>query len=137
MRSFVVRVVVNALAIAAATALLDGVVVRPRGGTGSTGAVVVTFLVLGLLFGVVNAVVKPVVKLLTLPITLLTLGLFTLVVNAAMLELTAWISGRTGLTLTIDAFWPTAVLAALVVSVVSLVLSTVLPDGRERRSRRD
>ena len=130
MRSFAVKVVVNALAIWVATRLVDGVSVS--GPDGSRSGAVLAFLVLGLLFGLVNAVVKPVVKVLAFPVYLLTLGLITFVVNALMLELTAWLSGPTSLTLRLDRFWPTAVLAALVVSVVSLVIQAVLPDRRQR-----
>ena len=129
MRSFAIKVVVNALAIWVATVVVSGVRVSGRGD--STAGTVLTFLVLGLLFGVVNAVVKPVVKVLAFPVYLLTLGLITFVVNALMLELTAWLSGHTSLTLHLDRFWPTAVLAALVVSFVSLVLHAILPDGKD------
>jgi putative membrane protein len=129
MRSFAIKVVVNALAIWVATIVVSGVSVSGRGD--STAGTVLTFLVLGLLFGLVNAVVKPVVKVLAFPVYLLTLGLITFVVNALMLELTAWLSGHTSLTLHLDRFWPTAVLAALVVSFVSLVLHAVLPDGKD------
>jgi putative membrane protein len=129
MRSFAVKVVVNALAIWVATLVVSGVSVSGPSST-ATGTVL-TFLVLGLLFGLVNAVVKPVVKVLAFPLYLLTLGLVTFVVNALMLELTAWLSGHTSLTLRLDSFWPAAVLAALVVSFVSLVLHAVLPDGKD------
>jgi putative membrane protein len=105
-------------------------------GTSSTrSGQVLTYLVIGLFFGLVNAVVKPVVKLLAAPFYLLTLGLLTFVVNAAMLELTAWVSSHTSLTLTIDHFWPTAVLAALVVSVVSVVLHALIPDAVDEPAR--
>jgi putative membrane protein len=129
MRSFAVKVVVNALAIWVATLVVSGVSVSGPDST-ATGTAL-TFLVLGLLFGLVNAVVKPVVKVLAFPLYLLTLGLITFVVNALMLELTAWLSGHTSLTLRLDSFWPTAVLAALVVSFVSLVLHAILPDGKD------
>jgi putative membrane protein len=129
MRSFAIKVVVNALAIWLATLVVTGV--RVSGPDDSASGTVLTFLVIGLLFGLVNAVVKPVVQVLTFPVFLLTLGLITFVVNALMLELTAWLSGHTSLTLHLDRFWPTAVLAALVVSFVSLVLHAVLPDGKD------
>ena len=128
MISFAVRVVVNAVAIWVATVLLDGVEVT--GGDDTTSRVL-TYLFIGLLFGIVNAVVKPVVKLLAFPFYILTLGLFTLVVNALMLELTAWLSSHTRLTLQLDDFWWTAVLAAIIVTVVSMVLNAILPDGKE------
>jgi putative membrane protein len=129
MRSFAIKVIVNALAIWVATIVVSGVSVSGR--DDSTTGTVLTFLVLGLLFGLVNAVVKPVVKVLAFPVYLLTLGLITFIVNALMLELTAWLSSHTSLTLHLDRFWPTAVLAALVVSFVSLVLHAVLPDGKD------
>jgi putative membrane protein len=127
MVSFAVRVVVNAIAIWVATQLLHGVAVT---GGSTASSRVLTYLFIGLLFGIVNAVVKPVVRLLAFPFYLLTLGLFTFVVNAAMLELTAWISSHTRLSLHIDDFWWDAVLAALVVTIVSMLLNAVLPDDR-------
>jgi putative membrane protein len=129
MRSFAVKVVVNAVAIWVATVVVTGVTVSGR--EDSLAGTVLTYLVLGLVFGLVNAVVKPVVKLLAFPLYVVTLGLLTFVVNALMLELTAWLSGHTALTLHLDRFWPTAVLAALVVSFVSLVLNAVVPDRRD------
>jgi len=128
MKSFVIKVVVNAVAIWVATLVVSGMGVSA---SSSTGHAVLTYLVVGLIFGLVNAVVKPVVKVLALPVYILTLGLITFVVNALMLELTAWISSHTALTLRIDHFWPTAVLGALVVTFVSLVLNAVLPDGHD------
>ena len=67
------------------------------GADGSANAIntVLAYLFIGLIFGVVNALVKPMVKLLSLPVTILTLGLFTIVINAAMLWLTAWLSSYT------------------------------------------
>jgi putative membrane protein len=129
MISFAIKVVVNAVAIWVATVLLDGVEVT--GGDGTTSSRMLTYLFIGLLFGIVNAIVKPVVKVLSFPFYVLTLGLFTFVVNALMLELTAWLSEKTSLSLRIDDFWWDAVLAALVVSVVSMVLNAVLPDGKD------
>ena len=84
-------------------------------------------LLIGLVFGIVNAVVKPIVALLSLPLYILTLGLFTLVVNALMLMLTAWITEFTTWGLRVDNFG-TAVLAGLLISVVSLVLSALVGD---------
>ena len=130
MRSFAIKVVVNAIAIWIAT-LVTGIKLSG----GSTGKIL-TFLFIGLLFGLVNAVVKPVVKLFTFPFYVLTLGLITFIVNALMLELTAWLSKHTSLQLHIDDFFWQAIGAALVVSFVSLVLNLVLPDSlRDDRPR--
>ena len=86
-----------------------------------------TLIVVALLFGVVNFIVKPVVKLLTLPLFILTLGLITLVVNALMLMLTSWLAGEFDVSFHVEGFW-TAVLGGLIVSVVSWALNVVLPD---------
>ena len=116
----ILRVLVNALALGAADVLLDGI------RAGSPTSLVLT----ALLFGVLNALVRPFLKLLSCPLIILTLGLFTLVLNAAMLLLTA----RLGRALGIDFFvadFKTAFLGALVVSVVSVVLSSVLIDEKK------
>jgi putative membrane protein len=92
---------------------------------------VLAYLFIGLIFGLVNAIVRPLVRLLSLPITILTLGLFTIVINAAMLYLTSWLSGYTPVHLTIDSFFWTAVLAAIIISVISVVAGR-LPGARRR-----
>lgn len=116
----ILRVFVNALALGAADLLLDGI------RAGSTTSLVLT----ALLFGILNALVRPLLKLLSCPLIVLTLGLFTLVLNAVMLLLTA----RLGRALGVDFFvadFKTAFLGALVVSVVSVVLSWVLIDEKK------
>lgn len=118
---FVVRVLINGIAIWLATVLLSGLTIV---GADSTGQKVGVIALIALVFGLVNAIVKPVVKLISLPLYILTLGLFTLVVNALMLMLTAWITELTTWGLRIDNFG-TAVLGALIVSVVSFVLSSL------------
>ena len=135
--SFLLRVLVNALAIWVAAWILPGMgiaadpsVVSAVGG--ETTASVLAYLFVGLVFGAVNAVVRPVLTILSLPITCLTLGLFAIVVNAAMLWLTSWLSSFTPLRLEIDSFLWTAVLATLIVGVVSHLMGWAVPD-RERR----
>jgi putative membrane protein len=92
---------------------------------------VVTIVLVALVFGLVNAVIKPVVKLFSLPLIWLTLGLFTLVVNALMLELTSWLAGNLGLGFHVDSFFWSAVLGAVVVTIVSMVLNIVVPDRKD------
>ncbi len=121
--SLLVRVVVNALALAVATWLLDGITLTAA----TDGRRVVSMLVVGLVFGVVNAVVRPVVRLLSLPFILLTLGLLLLVINALMLLLTGWLSGRLGIGFHVDGFW-TAVVGSVIVTVATWVIDLVLPD---------
>lgn len=122
---FLVWVVVNAVALAAAAWLLDDI--RVGGATQSEQAV--TLLVVALVFGLVNAVVAPVAKLLSLPLVILTLGLFLVVVNALMLLLTGWISEQLGVAFAVDGFW-TAVLGAIIISVATWVLEMLLRDRR-------
>ena len=79
-------------------------------------------LATAIIFGAVNAAIKPVLQALGCPFIVLTLGLFTLLINAALLALTAWIAGLFGVAVRVDGFWA-AFLGALVVSVVSVPLS--------------
>lgn len=117
-------VVVNALALAAAAWLLDGIAVT--GDSPEDRAL--TLVLVAVIFGVVNTVVAPVVKLLSLPFIIVTLGLFLLVINALMLLLTGWISRETGLGFSVDGFW-TAVLGAIVITLASWALRAVLPEA--------
>lgn len=124
---FLIKIVVNAVAIWVAAAIVPGVVVAEE--NDSIGRTVLTLLVIGLIFGLVNAVIKPVVTLFALPFYILTLGLLSFIVNALLLELVAWISDQLGFTFEIDDFFWSAILAAIVVSLVSLALNLVLPDN--------
>ena len=118
---FLLRIAVSAAALAAAAWLLDGV-----GFTGQDDRVL-TLLGVALIFGVVNAVVAPIVKLLSLPFIVLTLGLLLWVINAVMLLLTSRIAEEVGLGFRVDDF-VSALLGALIVSVVSAVLGVVVDD---------
>jgi putative membrane protein len=122
---FLIWVVVNGLALAAAAWLIEGI--RVEGS--STEEQVITLIVVALIFGVVNAVVEPIVKLFSLPFIILTLGLFLIVINAAMLLLTSWISGELGRRFEVEGFW-TAVLGAIVITISTWILEAVLPEGR-------
>jgi putative membrane protein len=126
MKNFVVKTIANAGALAVAVWLLDKITLT---GT-STGKKVGTLLVVALLFGLVNFLVKPVVKVLTFPLFILTLGLITLVVNALMLLLTSWLADKLDLSFHVEGFW-TAVVGGLIISVVSWALNVVLPDGED------
>jgi putative membrane protein len=123
----IVRILVNAAALWVAAAVVDGVDLGA--GTGIEQAV--TLLAVAVIFGLVNALIRPIVKFFTLPLTILTLGLFTFVINAAMLLLTAWISAQLDLAFVVDGF-VAALLGALVISIVSFVLDLLLPDRYER-----
>lgn len=123
-----IKVGVNAVAIWLATLVVPGIGVSAQ--EGETGAVenILTFLALGLIFGLVNAVIKPIVKLLSLPFYIVTLGLFAFLVNAFMLQITEWVSQATLLTFYIEEFFWDAILAAIVITFVSMIMNLTLPD---------
>lgn len=126
---FLLSLAVNALALWVAVWLLSGMDVSLSPSLhlfdDSTVNTVLAYVLLGLLFGAVNAVIRPIVAFLSLPITCLTLGLFTVIINAGMLALTSWLSSFLPVQLHIDRFFFTAVFAAVIVSVVSLLMSLV------------
>ncbi|POH57072.1 phage holin family protein [Arthrobacter glacialis] len=123
MRNFLVQVGINAVALWIASWILPGMNIAASAATGidATLGTVLAYLFVGLIFGLVNALVKPIVKLLSLPVTILTLGLFTIVINAAMLWLTSWLSSYSPVQFTIDEFFWTAILAALIISFISML----------------
>lgn len=124
MFSLIVRLVVNAIALWIAAAIVTGVEIE----SASTQEEVFTVVLVAAIFGVINTLVRPIVKLLSLPAYLLTLGLFTFVVNALMLWLTSWVAGLVDLPFHVDGFWPAALLGSLVVTVVSWLLNILLPN---------
>ncbi|MGW1762492.1 phage holin family protein [Streptomyces sp. NPDC002073] len=126
MTNFVVKTVANAAALAVAIWLLAGLTLDDGS---SLGRRTLTLILVALIFGLVNFLVKPIVKLLSLPLFILTLGLFTLVVNALMLMLTSWLAEQFDLSFHVDGFW-WAVLGGLIISIVSWALNLVLPDNR-------
>ncbi|AUH41925.1 phage holin family protein [Streptomyces sp. CMB-StM0423] len=121
MKTFLIKTLANAAALAVAVWLIPDI-----GLTGHDNAdKAVSLLLVALIFGVVNFIVKPLVQLLSLPLLVLTLGLFTLVINALMLMLTSWIADKADLSFHVDGFW-TAVLGGLVISIVSWATSMAL-----------
>jgi len=81
------------------------------------------------IFGGLNALIKPILTILSLPVIILTLGLFTLIVNAAMLELTSWFAGQFNLAFHVDSFFWDAVIGSIIITIVSMILNLVVPDG--------
>ncbi|NHA67431.1 phage holin family protein [Phycicoccus sp. CMS6Z-2] len=126
MMNFLVRVAVNAVALWVAALVVPGVDLAEDQAAWTSKAV--TIVLVALLFGLVNAVVKPIATFFSFPFIVLTLGLFTFVVNAFMLQITEWVSDAIGLSFTIDHFFWSAVLAALVITLVSWALNIVLPE---------
>ena len=123
-----IRVAVVAVALGIATAIVPGIDV-----TATTPATRIgTLLAVAVVFGLVNAVVKPVVKVLGCAFYVLTLGLFALVVNAVLFLLVGYLAGRIGLPFVVNGFVP-AFFGAIVVAVVSFVLHVAIPDRLDRR----
>lgn len=127
MSRFILRWVINAAALFAAIAILPGIELLP-------GASWLSLIWLALIFGLVNALIRPLLKLLTCPLIMLTLGLFVLVINTLMFALTGWIGNQfgVGFILAEPWFW-NAFLGALIVSLISLVLTGVLKDELKKR----
>lgn len=130
MPAFLVRLAITAVAIWAAASWIGGITVDTN--DHGTWATVGIYLLVALVFTLVNMYIKPLVALLSIPLLILTLGLFYLVVNALMLLLTAWITQKLGWGLDVSGFW-TAVWGSIVISLVSMVLSALIPDKLEGR----
>ncbi|MFI0775575.1 phage holin family protein [Streptomyces sp. NPDC021212] len=126
MKNLLVKTLANAGALGVAIWLLKDITLTGE----NTGRQTITLILVALLFGVVNVVVKPIVKLLAFPLFILTLGLITLVINALMLLLTSWLAGKFDLSFHVEGFG-TAVLGGLIVSIVAWALHVVLPDDKD------
>jgi len=118
--SLLIRWAILAVAIGVTAWLMPGVTVQGSG----TDFLINLFLVAGL-FGLINAIIRPIVMFFTCPLIILTLGLFTLVINALMLSLTDWLLPEI---LTVDGFW-TTFFAALIIAVISGVLNLFVKDN--------
>jgi putative membrane protein len=128
MQSFLIKTAVNGVALWVAALAVGGIRLGEDDPELSTR--LLTIALVALIFGVINAVIKPVVALLSLPFIVLTLGLFTLIVNAFMLQITAWIAEPLGLDFAVDSFFWDAVVGAIVITLVSMVLNVLVPDGK-------
>ena len=120
MRSVLMHWLFNAAALWVAAYFLTGL---------DFNGTIVQLLLVAAVFGVVNSLLRPLLTVLTCPLIVLTLGIFTLVINALMLMVTGWLSTRWGLGFTVDGFWP-AFWGGLVVGLVSLVLSLLFGAKR-------
>jgi putative membrane protein len=116
----------NAVALAVAAWLIDGIrFTGPAHGTEEIKHKLLPVIGVALILGIVSALVKPVLTILSLPIVILTLGLFLLVINAAMLLLTGWLADRLGIGFEVTGFWP-AVAGAIVITIVTWFVDKVL-----------
>ncbi|MFI6847166.1 phage holin family protein [Kitasatospora sp. NBC_00085] len=123
MKGFVIKTLINAAAIWVAAWIVTGITLTGDDWQHKT----LTVIAVALVFGVVNWLIKPVVKLFSLPLFILTLGLITFVINALMLWLTSWASDKLNLDFHVDGFWA-ALFGALIISLVSWGLNLALGD---------
>jgi len=120
MRSVLMHWLFNAAALWVAAYFLTGL---------DFNGTIVQLLLVAAVFGIVNSLLRPLLTVLTCPLIVLTLGIFTLVINALMLLVTGWLSTRWGLGFIVDGFWP-AFWGGLVVGLVSLLLSLMFGPRR-------
>lgn len=126
MGKFLLRWLANGVALYVAARIVPGI---------DLGSNVGVVLGVALVFGLVNALIRPLLSFLSCPLIILTLGLFTLVINAVMLLLTSALSRAVGLAFVVEGFWP-AFWGGLVISLVSLVMTLILHEDRTpQRSR--
>ncbi|WP_433299890.1 phage holin family protein [Actinoplanes sp. CA-030573] len=119
-----IRLVITAVSLWISTLLVSGITVE----TDSVPKKIGTLLAVAVIFGIVNAVLRPIIKVVGCGLYVLTLGLIALVVNGLLFLLTSWIADQLDLPFHVDGFW-SAVLGALIVGVVSWLLNMLVPDG--------
>jgi putative membrane protein len=120
-----IRLAITAVALWISTLVIDGINVTADTVLGEIG----TLVAVAVIFGIVNAVLRPIIKVVGCAFYVLTLGLIAIVVNALLFMLTSTIADWFDLPFHVDGFWPEAVLGALLVGVVSWILNMLVPDG--------
>jgi putative membrane protein len=126
MAKFFLRWLINAVALYVAVAFVPGI--HPQ------SANYLSFIWLALIFGLLNALLRPLLKFLTCPLIILTLGLFTLLINTFLFWLAGIVGTNFHIGFTVDGFWP-AFLGGLVVTVVSVILTTIFKDEKHRKNK--
>jgi len=127
---FLSWLVTTAVALAVATLLIDGISFEGNAhGQAEIEDKLVPLLLVALIFGVITSFVKPVLTLLSIPFIILTLGLFLLVINAALLLLTSWVADKLGVGFEVTGFWP-AVGGAIVITVVTWIVDGLIGEPR-------
>jgi putative membrane protein len=130
MTRFFLRWLINVVALYVAVALLNGRGITPQ----STNWL--SFIWLALIFGLLNALLRPLLQLLTCPLIILTLGLFTLLINTFLFWLAGVIGTNFGVGFTVDGLWP-ALLGGLIVSIISIVLTMIFKDEMKGQHHHD
>ncbi|HEV7964187.1 MAG TPA: phage holin family protein [Actinoplanes sp.] len=120
-----IRLVITAVSLWIATLVISGIQLTTDSVPGKIG----TLLAVAVIFGIINAVLRPIIKTIGCGLYVLTLGLISLVVNGLLFLLSSWVAGKFDLPFHVDNFWPTAVLGALLVGIVSWLLNALIPDG--------
>ena len=129
MKKFLVKIAINAVALWVASLVLKSGITFDRAG-GSNAQLIETVLIVALVFGLVNTFIRPVVKLFSFGLIVLTLGLITFIINALMLMLTSAICGHFAVHFHVKNFI-SALVGSLIITVVSLVLHALLPDDKK------
>jgi putative membrane protein len=125
-----IRLAVSAFTLWLATLVIPGITVG-----GTTGKKVLTLILVAVIFGVINAILRPIIKTIGCWAYLLTLGLISLVVNGALLMLTSYISDKITLPFHVAHFWPDAILGALFIGIISWVINMLVPDGNDKKRK--
>jgi putative membrane protein len=130
---FLSWLITTAIALAVAAWLIDGIrFTGPTAGQEEIKHKLVPLLVVALILGIVSSFVKPVLTILSIPFIIVTLGLFLLVINAAMLMLTGWLAEQLDIGFRVSGFWP-AVGGAIVITVVTWIVDGLIgPDTRDK-----
>jgi putative membrane protein len=123
----IIRLVITAVSLWIATLLIEGIELTTDSWPGKVG----TLLAVAAIFGIVNAILRPIIKTIGCGLYVLTLGFIAIVVNGLLFLLTSWIAGQFDLPFHVDDFWPAAVLGALIVGLVSWLLNMLVPDGND------
>lgn len=126
MQTVLTKTIVNGLALWLAALALPGIRLGEEAAALSNR--LLTIVLVALVFGLINAVIKPIISFLSLPFLVLTLGLFTVIINAIMLSLTSAVSGALGLDFDVAHFFWDAVVGSLIISFVSMLLNTLIKD---------
>jgi putative membrane protein len=127
MKKLLIRLAINAVALYAAVALLDGRGITPQSENW------LSFVWLALIFGLVNAIIKPILVVMSCPLLILTLGLGTLVINTLMFMMAGWIGTQFQIGFIVETFWA-GLLGAIIVSIVSFVLTGLFKDELKGKS---
>ena len=123
----IIRLLITAVSLWISTLIIGGIRLTTESVPGKIG----TLLAVAAIFGIINAVLRPIIKTIGCGLYVLTLGLIALIVNGLLFLLTSWVAGRLDLPFHVDGFWPSAVLGAVLVGIVSWVLNMLVPDGSD------